>query len=372
MVNIEKIKVIIIGSENEKILFCDNNLITNNYIDFTLLIPEIITGMFYDLCIVLNPWNECLQLSLINYGYDISKIVFIYSDVTFLNLSNESLIKMLYILKEESDFTPLLKFIIENKDKDSCLVQIDGMRFIGRFDYIPLNMIRNNEVYQQKIMDSTIILLTQLYPKKQGKYFVDAGCNILSSTIYFIKKLNLCSIAFEPVAESFMYSKINAILNNVENQVLINNMILGNDQSSKYIYIEEDLGSSFVQNEILDENALRFEYVKSCRLDYWLEDNNIKYTDIMFIWLDAEGYEGFIVSGCDRILCNEHIPIAMEFSPFMLNKQGCYELLINELSLFYSCFFIIYDSGEISDKKDISFLGFLREDDCVNIFVCDL
>ena len=80
------------------------------------------------------------------------------------------------------------------------------------------------------------------------------------------------------------------------------------------------------------------EEVESTTLDDYLERSGIRNGDIRYLWIDVEGYEGYAIDGAKKLLESVDIPVMTEFVPSYLKKQGCYEMLIEDLSILYPGF----------------------------------
>ena len=63
-----------------------------------------------------------------------------------------------------------------------------------------------------------------------------------------------------------------------------------------------------------------------------------RYDDIDYIWMDAEGYEGFVLEGMRQFIKNHKVPMWTEFSPKMLREAGCFIQFVDFLSENYSYF----------------------------------
>jgi hypothetical protein len=62
------------------------------------------------------------------------------------------------------------------------------------------------------------------------------------------------------------------------------------------------------------------------------------------IWIDTQGYEGFILSGASNAL-NKQTPICLEFWPYGMARSGCYSLLKESLvGNGYRLFYVLDES----------------------------
>jgi hypothetical protein len=68
---------------------------------------------------------------------------------------------------------------------------------------------------------------------------------------------------------------------------------------------------------------------------------------ISLLWIDTQGYEGFVIKGALQEIQRERFPICLEFWPFGLERSGCLQLLIELMSLHYQGFYDLHEQVEV-------------------------
>lgn len=118
------------------------------------------------------------------------------------------------------------------------------------------------------------------------------------------------------------------------------------------------------------KNQLEYEEVYTVTLDDWIEENNFDINLINYLWIDTEGYEGYVISGMMKLLRKRKIPIYMEYYTEFLLRSGCRDLLIDCLEELYSKYIVvkrggIYDISELHHVKELRNIEEMSE----NIFL---
>lgn len=131
--------------------------------------------------------------------------------------------------------------------------------------------------------------------KNEG-IFLDIGANIGEFSIAVAAKFKGINIvAFEPDPVAFICLQFNIESSNLANRVTIINAALSNKSGSFPFYIAtENADSSFIQPKSFTEII----NVSSYRADHFMQENKIK--SILFLKMDAEGFEPEILAGFGR------------------------------------------------------------------------
>ncbi len=233
----------------------------------------------------------------------------------------------------------------------SC--EADGIKYIGSSqDYIIMRSMYHTGENWAKAEIDTFFQLTKLFygygeDEAEG-IFLEVGGNIGTTSIYVnkVKAPQLKVIAFEPVRDNIRVFKANCILNDIlPDKVTVVEKAVSNERKTK---VMQKNAFNPGMSCIVSEEALggvNVEQVESISLDDYLAMEGIKKSSIRYLWLDAEGYEGYAIDGAREMLTGTGIPIMTEFVPQYLKKQNCYELLINNLSEFYTYFIWLEEYG---------------------------
>ena len=131
--------------------------------------------------------------------------------------------------------------------------------------------------------------------KNEG-IFLDIGANIGEFSIAAAAKFKgIKIVAFEPDPVAFICLQFNIESSNLANRVTIINAALSDKSGSFPFYIAtKNADSSFIQPKSFTEIIK----VRSYRADQFMQENKIK--SILFLKMDAEGFEPEILAGFGR------------------------------------------------------------------------
>jgi len=173
---------------------------------------------------------------------------------------------------------------------------------------------------------------------------VDVGANIGNISIpaltrnYFKE-----AILVEPEEKNFQVLMANVYLNGLRKKVTAHNIALTDeDNSSLYLELnkEKNYGDHRIFDGVVTSNTIGEKNIRAIRgatLDKIapnLERNN------SLIWMDTQGHEGIILKGAKESI-EKKIPMVLEFTPFLIEKNGsydCFKLLL--------CYSVVYDLNE--------------------------
>jgi FkbM family methyltransferase len=163
---------------------------------------------------------------------------------------------------------------------------------------------------------------------------IDIGANIGTICIPAVKRgLFSCAVAFEP--DPFNYSLLNKniCINGLSEKIESYNLALGEFSNSmlEFELSENNFGDHRIRiihnNGVNNESNRKTIQVRCETLDHFSKEINPKST---LIWMDTQGFEGFVLSGATQILQSSP-PMVIEFWPYGMNRTGSYESLKNAL-----------------------------------------
>jgi FkbM family methyltransferase len=156
--------------------------------------------------------------------------------------------------------------------------------------------------------------------------FIDIGANIGTISIPVVKRgYALNAYCFEPSPENFNVFKANIYLNDLSNYIKAFNIALGSEKNQSLVFELSDTNSGDHRVRVNNEDGIYKEQnrktitVKSECLDDMLPNFYDKKTTL--IWIDTQGYEGFILRGAQKVLKHQ-IPLVVEFWPYGLERAG--------------------------------------------------
>lgn len=179
-----------------------------------------------------------------------------------------------------------------------------------------------------------VLKVLRLIKKKALNYiFIDIGANIGTTCIPAIRRgLFKKCIAIEPDPYNFRLLKKNININGIDSKIRIINTALGSVNNKKAIFelSKHNFGDHRIRNDNIFhkknyylENQRKTINVKLTKLDNILKKINPKK---IFLWIDVQGYEGFVLDGGKKTL-SHNPPLVIEFWPYALERSGCLSLL---------------------------------------------
>jgi FkbM family methyltransferase len=147
--------------------------------------------------------------------------------------------------------------------------------------------------------------------------FLDIGANIGS---YSVSMMDICEdiIAFEPHPYTAKRSKMNFLLNNLE-ESRVKQIALSNESGK--IHFSDYGGSSTINHITKDTNGIEVDVTT---LDHFIIDNNFSETKKYIIKVDVEGFEQQVFEGGKNFLTNYNIK-GIIFECF--SKDGVFDVL---------------------------------------------
>lgn len=158
----------------------------------------------------------------------------------------------------------------------------------------------------------------------QNDVFVDVGANVGHYSMLAAK--NKAKVfAFEPVKNTFCKLEKNIKLNNLQDNVVLYNLGVGNKNETLEFITDKD-----VMNSVATNVSPKNEQIEVVQLDHKL--NGINPT---MLKIDVEGYEWFVLEGAKNILSSNELKyILIEFNNSG-NKFGKEDVLIHEILIKY-------------------------------------
>jgi FkbM family methyltransferase len=165
-----------------------------------------------------------------------------------------------------------------------------------------------------------------LGPEFKIKDFIDIGANIGTISIPVVRRgYSLNAYCFEPSPENFNVLKANIYLNDLSNHIKAFNIALGSEKNQSLVFELSDENSGDHRVRVSEEDGVYKEQnrktisVKSECLDDMLP--NFFDKNATLIWIDTQGYEGFVLKGAQKFLKHQ-IPLVVEFWPYGLERAG--------------------------------------------------
>ena len=168
-------------------------------------------------------------------------------------------------------------------------------------------------------------------PKGTGT-LVDIGANngVISIGMLVTGQLDK-AIAIEPEPVNFARLQENVALNRLDASILPINSALSNEQSELIFELSDaNYGDHRVRKasiptgmrEVFDESKRPVIKVPAVTLDDLLKGLPAQFTDdVVVIWIDVQGYEGYVFRGAKNVLARG-IPVVSEIWPYGIARAG--------------------------------------------------
>lgn len=213
------------------------------------------------------------------------------------------------------------------------------------------------------------------YKPLPGDIFLDIGANIGTTSIWISKNIKnpMRVYAFEPNPDTYRILSANIILNGCENVNAIN-MALGNREENLKMYtFKGNSGRNQIMTEANRGKYIRDEAglisVKGTTLEKWIKEEKIETDRIKYIWIDAEGFEPFILDGMKSVLSRRKIPIFVEFSKDIMTQE-MFEIFYQAVKSYDGFVCANTINGDVEEKKIGNLPEFYRRADVqYNLFL---
>lgn len=334
-----------------------------------------INGYSYDLIIVISSYLAEIRQSLNDCQIDQEKCIFTTDMHNWL--CNKKCVSLFINILNDGYIENEFKIIVEKQKKSSygTAETYDGLAFIGNYaDDIIGEMIDTGKVYSYDEVDTFFELSDKFYNVNLKGYFFDCGCNILTTAVYALsKRKELQAIGFEPVNRTWRIAKANAALNNLDERIQVINLALSDCKNVVQMRCSQySSGGNYILSEGDDNsnNVIGLEEVGTIALDDWIEENNFDINKISYLWIDTEGYEGYVLKGMMKLLRRKKVPMYMEYYSDLLQRSGSKDVLLQCLEEIYSKYLVVkrggdYDISRIHEMKELRNVQGMRE----NIFL---
>lgn len=197
----------------------------------------------------------------------------------------------------------------------------------------------------------------------QEGLFLDIGGNIGTTSIYCKLKLkpSFRFIAFEPVSETAKLLSANIAVNGAYPDIIVERVALSNQKQERagMQINHENWGNC----SLTTDGSSGEEQVIVTTLDSYLEEHQIGYSEIKYIWIDVEGHEPEVLEGAASLYRKSKIPTCLEFNQRVYMERQKYEKMLVLLERYFDSFMVCEQiTGENDRLRPISELRLLWEE----------
>ncbi len=346
----ELIKTIIFSEYNIVSLIDNNQEKCKTVLDgVKILNPKTVINENYDVIIIAASHIVQMAKQLVVLGVSTDEMVVGVNYAIAKDVAS-SAIEIKYTIDEDCNMICSYKNIDEDlirlnifNNKKLLLTSHDLPTLLGLYDHNNLNEFLN---------------LSSRYNNNSKGVFLDIGANIGTSSIEAIEHANVTEcIAFEPSSDNYSLLMSNIFINKLHNKITGYNYAVGDKNNvNKLILSPAASGDNRLRKDTQVDDCygtyentsiIQTEDVKTIVIDDFLSD---KLNDIQFMWIDVQGYEFFVLKGCERLIKNSNVSIQIEYWPLGLKETNSLKLL-NEYLVKHFKYFI--DMDEYRDSKDV-------------------
>lgn len=211
----------------------------------------------------------------------------------------------------------------------------DGQHAVltGAHDEVITPVLLTDGHYQRDAVAQAAELVAHLgFP--MGGWFVDVGANIGTSTMYALSGGKFSrALCCEPAPGNFRLLRANIALNDLEERCVTVKAAIADKEGSVHMALSTiNCGDHrvFFDGGASDEMRHRPQVlVRATTLDTALDEHGIAAADVSLLWIDTQGYEGFVLAGARRLLTRP-IPVVAELWPAGQKMSGGAELFFAE------------------------------------------
>lgn len=210
------------------------------------------------------------------------------------------------------------------------------------------------KAFEREVFDRALQRLEQHPPGLdfRGRAFVDIGANVGFMTVYAAQtgcfKRAVCA---EPDPVNFRLLKATMALNDLEEFARLIPMAMGDRPGeAEFELAEHNFGDHRVRmNAPATENAYGEAKRVTTRvpvttLDAVLASEDLRPTDLGLVWIDTQGYEGFVLAG-GTALQSRAVPVVCEFWPYGMKRSGGWPIFRDTVLRSFPGYYDLSDSA---------------------------
>ncbi|MFY7929643.1 MAG: FkbM family methyltransferase [Oligoflexus sp.] len=190
----------------------------------------------------------------------------------------------------------------------------------------------------RKELELISAILEQEGRSARGKIFVEIGGNVGTTTVA-AGKLGLFSrlLVVEPVPSNFDLLAASVAANRLQNQTHLEEKAISHQEGEANILLSEvNQGDHRVAHEGTKSGEHRQSLtILTTTLDALLRNQSIEAASIGLVWIDAQGHEGYILQGAERLLAKGQVPVLLEFCPKLLREKQSFESFLDVVNIHF-------------------------------------
>jgi FkbM family methyltransferase len=356
------IKQVLFDQFNIVAIFDNNHAKWNTAIDgVTICNPKFVGELQYDAIIIAASHSIEIAKQLRSLGVPVSKIE-IGANYVFRRIFSADDISIRLSLKQDCS---LACKVIRNRAN-----LIDVNVFQDKTVLLdPLGIPALIALFENKNHLPAFFRLSETHHGPQKGTFLDIGANIGTTSIQATEFPNVDAvISFEPSRDVYALLMANVYLNKLENKIAAFRYAVGDTQSTTKLMLSplssgdnrirrEDHLTDFQRSESGRESILS-EDVSTIVIDDFLRK---ELASIKYVWIDVQGYEYFVLKGCEALLAKDNVSVQIEYWPHGLIETNSLDLLNQYLIANFRAYIDMNEYADskpiVHDIRDVSFLS---------------
>jgi FkbM family methyltransferase len=184
---------------------------------------------------------------------------------------------------------------------------------------------------------------------------VEIGANIGSHTVELLRRYGAGHVvAIEPDRDNCNLLRQNVVANDVADHVTLLTLALSDTDGAVELELSHvNSGDHRVRVTDPPANGAESERatveVRAARFDSLVDSGEIDLGTTGLVWMDAQGHEGHILRGAQRLL-ESPVPVVMEYWPYGLRRAGGLEVLHEALAAHYTHVIEIHPPGDAAPR----------------------
>jgi FkbM family methyltransferase len=235
-------------------------------------------------------------------------------------------------LERAEELTPLIA--VDTDDGRFLLSTIDR--------HITKALVLKSARGEMKILRRALAVLAAVGIPVRGGTFLDVGANIGTTTIPALRTHGFTrGVAFEPEPQNLLLLELNLIANDLDRDVEICRAAIGEEDGEVELVVSDrmwGLHEVRLKGAPLPGwagGAHETTTVRQFALDTLAGRGVFDPDDVGLVWIDAEGHEGHILRGAQR-LTERGVPVLMELNPEPLRRHGGLEAVLEIARVHYT------------------------------------
>jgi FkbM family methyltransferase len=181
--------------------------------------------------------------------------------------------------------------------------------------------------YHKREFNEILSYVKSLKALPNASVMIEVGANIGTTTLAAYRSEAFSRIlAIEPDADNLRLLRANLVINDFAVQDVIQAAVSDEDKTLYLKVSEQNLGDHqcFKAEDQAPKNDLIA--TPAFRLDTILQQQGITAEEVSFVWVDTQGFEGFVLAGGTSILKRAQAVWVVEYWPAGLRRAGCEEI----------------------------------------------